>query len=63
MSDEEAHQLKHQLANAVQQKKALQHMLQRASEEIEGLVEGDCDEAGKAAALKAAERFRRASTL
>lgn len=56
-------QLKHELGNARQQKVALQHMLEKASDEIEQLVESDCDDAQKARALKAAERFRRASEL
>jgi len=52
MSENETEeQLKHELANARQQKRALQKMLERASDEIEGLVENDCDEAGKEAAL------------
>jgi hypothetical protein len=55
--------LKHELANAEQQKRALQHLLERASDEIEELVEGDCDAEGKAKAIAAARRFRRASSL
>ena len=61
--NETERQLKHELANARQQKKALQKMLERASDEIEELVEGGCDEAHKREALKAAERFRRAASL
>ena len=61
--DMSAHELKHELGNAQQQKKALQHLLGKASEQIEELVESDCDEANKQAALEAAERFRRAAEL
>jgi len=65
MADEEddRKRLEHELANAKQQKSALQHLLRKASEEIEGLVESECDEPNKEAALKAAERFRRAALL
>jgi len=55
--------LKHELANAVQQKQALQKLLASASEKIEELVEGECAEEDKAGALQAAERFRRAASL
>ncbi len=55
--------LKHELANAEQQKRALQHLLERASDEIDELVENDCDDEGKAKAAAAAKRFRRASSL
>jgi len=61
--NEDAGKLKHELANAEQQKRALQHLLERASDEIEELVEGDCDDEGKAKAAAAAKRFRRASSL
>lgn len=63
MPDEVESQLKHKLANVEQQKMALQLMLKKASDEIEGLVEGECSEADKETARKAAERFRKASTL
>ena len=56
-------ELKHQLANAVQQKQALQKLLERASDKIEELVGSECDEENKAGALEAAEKFRRAASL
>ncbi len=56
-------ELKHELGNAKQEKQALQHLLKRASEEIEELVESDCDEPQKEQAAKAAKRFRRAASL
>ena len=56
-------ELKHELGNAQQQKIALQHLLQKASEEIEELAESDCGETQKSEALKAAQRFRRAASL
>ena len=56
-------ELKHELANVVQQKKALQKLLQSASEKIEELVGGECAEEHKAGALQAAEKFRRAASL
>jgi hypothetical protein len=61
--NENAGKLKHELANAEQQKRALQHLLERASDEIEELVENDCNDDGKAKAIAAAKRFRRASSL
>jgi predicted nucleic acid-binding Zn-ribbon protein len=61
--DKSAGALKHELANAEQQKRALQHLLQRASDEIDELVKSDCDDEGKAKAKAAAKRFRRASSL
>ena len=54
-------ELKHTLANAEQQKLALQNMLARATDQIEELVESDCDPEVKAEASHAAERFRRAA--
>lgn len=56
-------QLKHKLANVEQQKMALQQMLKKASDEIENLVEGECSDADKETALKAVERFRKASSV
>jgi len=65
MSDVEKteRELKHELANVVQQKKALQKLLQSASEHIEELVGNDCAEEDKEGALKAAAKFRRAAEL
>ena len=63
MADEDKNKLKHELANAEQQKRALQHLLERASDEIEELVESDCGEEDKAKAAAAVKRFRRASSL
>ncbi len=56
-------ELKHELANVVQQKKALQKLLQSASEKIEELVGSNCAAEDKAHALEAAEKFRRAASL
>ena len=65
MADHEMNEreLKHELANAVQQKKALQKLLQSASEHIEELVGSECADEEKEGALKAAAKFRRASEL
>lgn len=57
------HELKHQLANAEQQKRALQQLLNRASDHIEELVESECADEDKEGALKAAKKFRRAASL
>ena len=56
-------ELKHQLANAEQQKRALQQLLQSASAHIEDLVERECADEDKQGALKAAQKFRRAASL
>ncbi|GEM_PF-2286001 len=55
--------LKHALANMEQQKRALQALLQRASDEIEELAESGCDDVSKEKAVAAAKLFRRAATL
>lgn len=56
-------ELKHELANVVQQKKALQRLLESASDKIEALVDGECAEEDKAVAREAAEKYRRAASL
>jgi hypothetical protein len=38
-------------------------LLKRAAEEIEDLVEADCEDAQKNIAAQAAERFRKAASL
>jgi hypothetical protein len=61
--NESPHELKHELANAEAKVKAAQHLLKRAAEEIEDLVEADCEDEQKNQAIHAAERFRRAASL
>ena len=56
-------ELKHELANVVQQKKALQKLLESASAKIEELISSGCAEETRAGALEAAEKFRRAASL
>ena len=65
MSDNESpeRELKHELANVVQQKIALQKLLETASDKIEELVDSECADEDKVGALKAAEKFRRAASL
>jgi hypothetical protein len=62
-STERELKLRHELANVVQQKKALQKLLRSASDQIEQLVESECAEDDKTGALQAAEKFRRAASL
>ena len=62
-TDKTERELKHELANVVQQKMALQKLLESASEKIEELVVSECAEENKAGALEAAEKFRRAASL
>jgi hypothetical protein len=61
--DESPRDLKHELANAEAKTRAAQHLLKRAAEEIEDLVEADCEDEQKNQASQAAERFRRAASL
>jgi len=63
MHDESPDELRHELNNVEQEKRAVQHLLKRASSQIEELVESDCDPAVKAKAVDAARRFRRAAEL
>ena len=64
MSDEnEKRELRHDLANAQQEKSALQGMLKRAADELDQLAEADCDEDAIEKAETAAKRFRRASSV
>jgi hypothetical protein len=63
MTNETPEELVHALRNAQAEKRALQHLLGRATDEIEELVESDCDPEAKEQASKAAERFRRATSL
>ena len=60
--DESQRDLKHELANAQARTLAAQHLLKRAADEIEELVESDCADQKKEEAAKAAKRFRRAAT-
>jgi hypothetical protein len=55
--------LEHELANSEAKIRAAQHLLKRAAEEIEDLVEADCEEEQKIIASQAAERFRKAASL
>lgn len=62
-NDDETRQLKHALGNEQQKKEALQTLLERASDEIEDLVNADCEEEQTDRALEAAKQFRRAAKL
>jgi len=61
--NESPDQLKHELANSEAKVRAAQHLLKRAAEEIEDLVEADCEDKQKNKASQAAERLRRAASL
>jgi hypothetical protein len=61
--DESPRDLKHELANAQARTRAAQHLLKKAADEIETLVEADCADEDKDRAMKAAEKFRRASSF
>jgi hypothetical protein len=62
MPEDDAASLIHRMRNLEQQVFALKHLLLRASEEIEQLLQDDCDEAVKQQATQAVERFRRAAS-
>ena len=59
--DESQRDLKHELANAQARTKAAQHLLKRAADQIDQLVESDCEDQHKEEASEAAKRFRRAA--
>mgnify|MGYP001598857439 FL=1 len=61
--NESPRDLEHELANSEAKTRAAQHLLKRAAEELEDLVEADCEEEQKNQASQAAERFRRAASL
>jgi len=61
--DESPRDLEHELANAEAKTRAAQHLLKRAAEQIEDLVEADCEDEQKNIASEAAERFRKAASL
>ena len=61
--DESQRDLKHELANEKAKTQAAQHMLKRAANELEALVEADCEDDQKDQATKAAKLFRRAASV
>jgi hypothetical protein len=61
--DESKRDLEHELANSEAKVRAAQHLLKRAAEEIEDLVEADCEDEQKNHASAAAKRLRRAASL
>jgi hypothetical protein len=61
--DESKRDLKHDLANSEAKARAAQRLLKRAADEIDNLVEADCDDEQKERASAAAERFRNAASL
>ena len=61
--DESQRDLKHELANEKAKTQAAQHMLKRAANELEALVEADCEDDQKDQAAKAANLFRRAASV
>ena len=58
----EREDLIHALRNVQAEKQALKHLLSKATDRIENLVESDCEDLHKEQARKEAERFRRAAT-
>ncbi|MBC7159527.1 MAG: hypothetical protein H5U21_05685 [Porphyrobacter sp.] len=55
----ERERLIHELRNVQAEKQALKHLLGKAVDQIEELVENDCEDAAKQAAAAQAERLRR----
>lgn len=55
--------LRHALRNKEQEKLALQGLLKRAADALEGLSEADCSSDAKHEAGQTVDRLRRASTL
>ena len=56
-------ELRHELNNKEQEKRALQGLLKSAAEEIEDLNEADCEPAAKEHAAKTAKKLKRAASL
>ena len=65
MADEETENaaLRHKLGNVRQEKAALQHLLVQAADELEEIVEADCQDEAKDEALATAAKLRRAASL
>ena len=65
MSQDESQEaaLRHQLGNAQQEKAALQHLLEQAAEQLEDIVEAECEDEAKDEALATAAKLRRAASL
>ena len=61
--DGEKAELRHKLGNAQQEKAALQQLLDRAADELEEIVEADCEDEAKEEALATAAKLRRAASL
>ena len=61
--DSEKAELLHKLGNAQQEKAALQHLLDQAADELEEIVETDCEDEAKEEALATAAKLRRAASL
>lgn len=55
-------ELRHELANTLQEKDALQGLLRRAASELEHVVGSDCSEVAKDEALETASKLRRAAS-
>lgn len=60
--DESQRDLKHELANAKARTEAAKHLLKRAADQIDDLVQSDCEDQQKEQASEAAKRFRRAAS-
>ena len=61
--DSENASLRHKLGNVEQEKAALQHLLDQAADELEEIVEADCQDEAKEEALATAAKLRRAASL
>ena len=61
--DGEKAELRHKLGNAQQEKAALQHLLDRAADELEEIVAAECEDEAKEEALATAAKLRRAASL
>lgn len=61
--ERENERLRHKLGNAQQEKIALQRLLDEAAEELEEIVDADCEDEAKDEALATAAKLRRAASL
>jgi hypothetical protein len=60
--NESKRDLEHELANSQAKVRAAQHLLKRAADEIENIVQTGCADEDADRALEAARRFRKAAT-
>jgi hypothetical protein len=62
LSEKDRAELIHELRNVQAEKQALKHLLRKATDLVDNLVEHDCEEPHREKAKAEAERLRRATS-